>query len=52
MSVDELASKSKIRKEYIKKIEEGVAYGVSTIHLFMISNALSVNPSVLQEGVE
>lgn len=43
-TVKQLAEKSKIRKEYLYKIEKGKAYGMHTGHLFAICEALNVEP--------
>ena len=46
--MEELSEKTGIRKEYIKKIESGKAYGVTLDnHLFKISNALKIKLSTL-----
>ena len=48
ITVEELSEKTGIRKEYIKKIESGKAYGVTLDkHLFKISNALKIKLSTL-----
>lgn len=44
MTVLELSKRTGIRKEYLKKIEEGTAYGVSlSRHIVKIANALEIN---------
>lgn len=44
MTIKELSIKSKIRKEYLYKIEQGKAYGMHTGHLFAICEALQIEP--------
>ena len=43
-SIRKLSEKSKIRTEYICKIEQGNAKGVKTSHLFALAEALQVEP--------
>jgi len=48
MTINELAEKTGLRKEYLKKIEEGKAYGVLLEkHLLKIAKGLNVKLSVL-----
>ena len=46
-SIKKLSKKSKIRVEYISKIEQGKAKGVKTSHLFALAEALQVEPYYL-----
>ena len=48
MTIKELAEKTGIRKEYIKKIEDGKAYGVLLDrHIFKIAEGLNIKLSKL-----
>ncbi len=47
ISIKKLSKKTKIREEYIKKIEKGEAVGITTSKVFLIAEALSVKVSVL-----
>lgn len=42
ITLNELSIKTKIRKEYLKKIENGSAIGVKTIQVFIIKEALNI----------
>lgn len=50
-TIKELSEKSKIRKEYIEKIETGKAFGMSLSHVLRLSNALKIKPHILCEGI-
>lgn len=52
LTIDELASKSGLRKQYIEKIESGKAYGLSTTKFFKIAEALQTRASILVKGWE
>ena len=52
LTIDELASKSGLRKQYIEKIESGKAYGLSTTKFFKIAEALQTTASILVKGWE
>lgn len=46
-----LSERTGIRAEYIRKIENGKAYGITlTKHVFYIAKALNVKPSELVKG--
>lgn len=47
LTIDELASKSGLRKQYMEKIESGKAYGLSTTKFFKIAEALQTTASIL-----
>ncbi len=48
MTIDEISNKTGIRGEYIRKIEQGTAYGVKLEnHLLIISNVLNIKLSDL-----
>lgn len=51
ISIEELSKKANLREQYLKKIENGTAFGVSIKHLFRLANALNVNPSELVKGL-
>lgn len=51
ISIEELSKNTKIREQYLRKIEKGTALGVSTKHLFKLALALKVNPSELMKGL-
>lgn len=51
MTVEEVSQKTGIRLSYLKKIENGKAVGVSTMHIFMIAEVLDVMPHILVKGV-
>ena len=50
LTIDELASKSGLRKQYIEKIESGRAYGLTTTKFFRIAEALELPAGKLAEG--
>lgn len=50
INIEELSAKTGIRKEYIKKIFAGNCPGISTNHIFILSEALKVQPNVLVTG--
>ena len=52
LTIDELASKSGLRKQYMEKIESGKAYGLSTTKFFKIAEALQTTTSNLVKGWE
>lgn len=52
LTIDELASKSGLRKQYMEKIESGKAYGLSTTKFFKIAEALQTTASILVKGWE
>ncbi len=52
LTIDELASKSGLRKQYMEKIESGKAYGLSTTKFFKIAEALQTTTSILVKGWE
>ena len=48
ISLKELSTKTAIRKDYLQKIEKGIAYGLSIErHLVKIADALHVNIAIL-----
>lgn len=48
ITIKEMSEKSGIRKDYLKKIEQGKAYGVALDkHLIKIANVLKIKMSVL-----
>lgn len=51
MTLEEVSQKTDIRLSYLKKIENGKAIGVSTMHIFMIAEALDVMPHILVKGL-
>lgn len=51
MTLEEVSQKTDIRLSYLKKIENGKAVGVSTMHVFMIAEALDVMPHILVKGL-
>lgn len=44
MTLEELSVITGIRKEYLQKIENGVARRVSASHIFIFANAFNVEP--------
>ncbi len=52
LTIDELALKSGLRKQYVEKIESGKAYGLSTTKFFKIAEALQTTASILVNGWE
>lgn len=42
ITLNELSIKTKIQKEYLKKIENGSAIGITPIHVFVIKEALNI----------
>ena len=52
LTIDELALKSGLRKQYAEKIESGKAYGLSTTKFFKIAEALQTTASILVKGWE
>lgn len=51
MTVEEVSQKTGIRLSYLKKIENGKAVGVSTMHIFLIAEVLDVMPHILVKGL-
>lgn len=51
ISLDILAKKSGIRKEYLKKIEEGNSFGIGILQIFSLCMALKVYPSDLLKDI-
>lgn len=51
ISLKELSNKTQIRLQYLRKIEKGVAIGISTGHIFKIAEALKIKPSELLMGI-
>lgn len=51
ISLKELSKKTKIRLQYLKKIEKGTALRLSTRHLFKIAGGLKVKLKELLEGL-
>ena len=51
MTRKELSIKTGIRKEYLKKIEEGSAKGILCSHIFRIAQALKIEPYEICEGI-
>jgi len=51
MTIEELSVKSKIRKEYIVKIENGKAVGMPLFYIFRLSYGLKIKPHILCEGI-
>lgn len=50
VTIFELSQRTGIRKEYLKKIEDGTAYGVLLCkHLVRIANALDIHPCAMFE---
>lgn len=47
ISIKEVSEKTGIREEYLKKIEKGEAFGITTSIIFVIADALSVKVSLL-----
>ena len=52
LTIDELALKSGLRKQYVERIESGKAYGLSTTKFFKIAEALQTTASILVKGWE
>lgn len=42
ITLKDLSTKTKIRKEYLKKIENGSAIGVKPVQVFIIKEALNI----------
>ncbi len=47
LTIKQLSQKTKIREEYLKKIEKGTAIRMSTKHLFIIAEILNTKASCL-----
>lgn len=52
LTINELSIKCGIRKIYLRKIEAGEAYGLSTTKFLMIADALDTLPSNLVKNWE
>lgn len=50
-TIKKLALKTGIREQYLLKIENGTAFGITTTKFFKIAEALEVQPSVLAKGI-
>ena len=46
-SVKKLSELSKIRKNYIYKIEKGIAFGIKISQVFQLAEALKIPPKIL-----
>ena len=44
MTIEELSNITGIRKEYLKKIEKGVARRVNASHIFIFADAFDIKP--------
>lgn len=51
ISIEELSKKTKIKENYLKRIEKGLAIRMTLGQLFEIAIALKVQPSELVKGV-
>lgn len=51
ITLEEVSQKTGIRIAYLKKIENGEAFRVSTKHLFLIAEALNIMPHILVKGL-
>lgn len=51
ITLEEVSQKTGIRVSYLKKIENGEAFRVSSKHLFLIAETLNVMPHILLEGL-
>lgn len=51
ITLEELSKKTKIRKQYLKKIENGKATGIKVSHIFIIAHAININEYKLCEGI-
>lgn len=51
ITLEEVSQKTGIRISYLKKIENGKAVRVSTMHIFIIAEALDVMPHILVKGI-
>lgn len=51
ITLEEVSQKTSIRLPYLKKIENGEAFRVSTKHLFLIAEALNIMPHILVKGL-
>ena len=49
ITLEELAEKTKIRKQYLQKIENGKAMGIRFSHIFIIAHALNTKEYKLCE---
>ncbi len=47
ISIKELSEKTGIREKYLKRIEKGEALGLTTLHVFILAEALLVKPHLL-----
>lgn len=51
MTLEEVSQKTGIRLSYLKKIKNGKAVRVSTMHIFMIAEGLDIMPHILVKGL-
>ncbi|MCM1003119.1 MAG: helix-turn-helix transcriptional regulator [Candidatus Gastranaerophilales bacterium] len=51
ISLEQVSQKTGIRLQYLKRIENGEAYGVTTTQIFVIAEALNVYPHELVKGI-
>lgn len=50
-TLEEISKRTGIRKQYLIRIEKGIAYGFSTKHFLLISEALKVSPDIFLTNV-
>ncbi len=51
ITLEEVSQKTGTRIAYLKKIENGEAYGLSSTRFFMIAEALNIMPHILVKGL-
>lgn len=47
MTIEELSKKCNIKKDYIRKIEKGKAYGLKATQFIKIAYSLNIRPNIL-----
>lgn len=51
MTIEELSVITGIRKEYLKKIEAGKAYGLNSNYIFIFAKAFKIKPHEVVTGL-
>lgn len=51
ITLEEMAKKTKIKKQYLQKIENGNAAGIRCSHIFIIAHALNIKAYKLCKGL-
>ena len=51
LTIQELSKLTKIRMQYLKKIEAGKAYGMTSSYIFIFAKAFNIRPNEIIKGL-